>query len=297
MAASGGDEPAARTVYIQGRPFFFEVPAQQQPAGEPGELRLPLPSMPAVDWERVLGRNWLAIIGALTLALGIGFFLKLSFDNNWIGDTGRILLGLGAGATLLGLGEFTKRRAPIWSQAVTAGGAATIYMSIYAAYVLYELIRPDAAFYVLGGVVWLAGIPGGALRLARDRIPRHHRGIHRAGAAGAGVAGCEAGAAIYRSRRSGHPGRSGGPELALVHDFGLDRLIRAVCGGLRAVSRDGSATVPGGADGHLPHIRGRDDVVPHQVEACPGLAGHGAGGGERDGVLCADDRRAGGRLF
>ena len=105
-----------------------------------------------------MGRNWLAIIGALTLALGIGFFLKLSFDNNWIGDTGRILLGLGAGATLLGLGEFTKRRAPIWSQAVTAGGAATIYMSIYAAYVLYELIRPDAAFYALGGVVWLAGI-------------------------------------------------------------------------------------------------------------------------------------------
>ena len=156
LAASGGDEPESRTVYIQGRPF--EVPARQQPVGDSGELRLPLPSMPAVDWERVLGRNWLAIIGAVTLALGIGFFLKLSFDNNWIGDTGRILLGLGVGATLLGLGEYTKRRAPIWSQAVTAGGAATIYMSIYASYVLYELIRPDAAFYALGGVVWLAGI-------------------------------------------------------------------------------------------------------------------------------------------
>ena len=156
MAASGTDEPESRTVYIQGRPF--EVPAEQQSVGESGELRLPRPSMPTVDWERVLGRNWLAIIGALTLALGIGFFLKLSIDNNWIGDTGRILLGLGAGATLLGLGEFTKRRAPIWSQAVTAGGAATIYMSIYASYVLYELIRPDAAFYALGGVVWLAGI-------------------------------------------------------------------------------------------------------------------------------------------
>ena len=156
LAASGGDEPESRTVYIQSRPF--EVPARQQPVGDSGELRLPLPSMPAVDWERVLGRNWLAIIGAVTLALGIGFFLKLSFDNNWIGDTGRILLGLGVGVTLLGLGEFTKRRAPIWSQAVTAGGAATIYMSIYASYVLYELIRPDAAFYALGGVVWLAGI-------------------------------------------------------------------------------------------------------------------------------------------
>ncbi len=156
VAAEARDEPATPTVYIEGR--SFAVPAERQPLDATGELRLPRPDLSSIDWERVLGRNWLAIIGAVTLALGIGFFLKLSFDNNWIGDTGRILLGLGTGATLLGLGEYTKRRAPLWSQAVTAGGAATIYMSIYAAYVLYELIRPDAAFYALGGVVWLAGI-------------------------------------------------------------------------------------------------------------------------------------------
>ncbi len=93
----------------------------------------------------------------MTLALGIGFFLKLSFDNNWIGETGRIALGLAAGAGLLALGEYTRQRAAVWAQAVTAGGAATLYMSIYAAYVLYELIRPDLAFLALGGVVALAG--------------------------------------------------------------------------------------------------------------------------------------------
>ncbi len=148
-------EPESLTAHRQDRPA--ETPAHPRQVADTGELRLPFRDMPSVDWERVLGRNWLAIIGALALAVGIGFFLKLSFDNNWIGDTGRILLGLGVGAVLVGLGEYTSRRTPIWSQAVTAGGTATLYLSIYAAYALYELVRPELAFLALGGVVALAG--------------------------------------------------------------------------------------------------------------------------------------------
>lgn len=148
-------EPESWTARLQDRPA--ETPARPRQVADTGELRLPFRDLPSVDWERVLGRNWLAIIGALALAVGIGFFLKLSFDNNWIGDTGRILLGLGTGAVLMGLGEYTSRRTPIWSQAVTAGGTATLYLSIYAGYALYELVRPDLAFLALGGVVALAG--------------------------------------------------------------------------------------------------------------------------------------------
>ena len=112
----------------------------------------------SIDWEQVLGRNWFAIIGAVALVLGIGFFLKLAFDNNWIGDTGRVALGIVAGLALLGAGEYASRRVPIWSQPVTAGGAAILYLSIYAAFGLYELIRPDVAFLFLALVVALAGL-------------------------------------------------------------------------------------------------------------------------------------------
>ncbi len=112
----------------------------------------------AIDWEQILGRNWFAIIGAVTLVLGIGFFLKLAFDNNWIGDTGRVVLGVVLGLALLGIGEFARRRVPIWSQPVTAGGAAILYLSIYAAFGLYQLIRPDVAFLFLAMVVALAGL-------------------------------------------------------------------------------------------------------------------------------------------
>ena len=112
----------------------------------------------SIDWEQVLGRNWLAIIGALALVLGIGFFLKLAFDNNWIGDTGRVALGIVAGLALLGAGEYASRHVPLWSRPVTAGGAAILYLSIYAAFGLYQLIRPDVAFLFLALVVALAGL-------------------------------------------------------------------------------------------------------------------------------------------
>ena len=125
-------------------------------AGVPGFTGISFGS--SIDWEHVLGRNWFAIIGAVALVLGLGFFLKLSFDNNWIGDTGRIVLGIAVGMALLGVGEYAQRRVPFWAQAVTAGGAAILYLSIYSAFALYQLIRPDAALVFLAVVVGLAGL-------------------------------------------------------------------------------------------------------------------------------------------
>ena len=113
---------------------------------------------PAFDWERLLGRNWFAIIGAVALVVGIGFFLKLAFDNNWIGDTGRIVLGVALGLALLGVGEYAQRRVPIWAQPVTAAGAVILYLSIYAGFGLYQLIRPDVALLFLALVVALAAL-------------------------------------------------------------------------------------------------------------------------------------------
>ena len=110
------------------------------------------------DWEQTLGRNWLSIAGAIILMLGIGFFLKLSFDNNWINDTARIVLGIVSGVALVGVGEFAQSRVPRWAQPVTASGTSILYLSIYAAFALYQLIRPDAALLLLALVVALAGL-------------------------------------------------------------------------------------------------------------------------------------------
>ena len=107
------------------------------------------------DWEWLLGGNWLARIGILAVIIGVGLFLKLAFDNEWIGETGRVVLGLAVGVALLGGGEFWARRYPAWAQAVTGGGIAILYLSVFAAYVLYSLV-PVAAALGLSSLVTLA---------------------------------------------------------------------------------------------------------------------------------------------
>ena len=94
------------------------------------------------DWEWLFGGNWLARIGIVAVIIGVAFFLKLAFDNDWIGETGRVVLGLAGGIALLAAGEFWRRKYPVWAQPLTGGGLAVLYLAIYAAQALYGLIPP-----------------------------------------------------------------------------------------------------------------------------------------------------------
>ena len=136
-SAGGLQEPAAADA---ARPSGVASAPPRTPDGESA----------ARDWEWLLGGNWLARIGILALIFGVGFFLKLAFDNDWIGETGRVGLGFAAGALLMGGGEFWSRRYPAWAQAVTGGGVAILYLSVFAGYDLYGLFAPLPALGVAG---------------------------------------------------------------------------------------------------------------------------------------------------
>jgi uncharacterized membrane protein len=113
------------------------------------------------EWEQILGGHWLARIGALAIVIGIGFFLKFAFDNNWIGPTGRIILGIVAGLAMLGGGYYWRKRYPILAQAISGGGIAVLYLSIFAAFAFYNLIH----FYLAIGFLLLVSITSVALAL------------------------------------------------------------------------------------------------------------------------------------
>ena len=121
----------------------FTAPATPYPGGGQGGAAASLPDrLRAMDWEWLLGGNWLARVGILAVVIGVGFFLKLAFDNDWIGETGRVVLGLVIGIGLLGGGEYWRRKYAVWAQALTGGGIAILYLSVFAAFALYELIPP-----------------------------------------------------------------------------------------------------------------------------------------------------------
>lgn len=93
--------------------------------------------------EKLLGGNWLSKIGIIIFVLGIIYFLKYSFDNNWVGPWGRVSIGFIIGVSLLGLGEFfNSKKYHLHAQIFTAGGILIIYASFLAATHLYNLIGP-----------------------------------------------------------------------------------------------------------------------------------------------------------
>ena len=118
------------------------------------------------DWDWLVGGNWMARIGILALVIGVGFFLKLAFDNDWIGETGRVVLGIVGGVALLGGGEYWQRRYPIWAQPLTGGGLAILYLSIFAAFSLYGLISEVTAF----GFFFLVTLTAAGLALKNESI-------------------------------------------------------------------------------------------------------------------------------
>lgn len=112
------------------------------------------PSRETREWEELIGRRWLAWVGVAVLILGAGFGLKFAFENRWIGDLGRVLLGLFAGVCLTVLGHWQLRLGRKgFSQALTAGGVTLLYLSVYASYGFYQLIDPTFAFVFLTVIV------------------------------------------------------------------------------------------------------------------------------------------------
>ena len=119
------------------------------------------------NWEWLLGGNWLARIGAVALVLGAGFFLKLAIDNNWIGEIGQVFLGLVAGLALIGGGEYWQKKYPILAQPLTGAGIAVLYLSVFAAFALYDLLPPLPAF----GLFFLITLAAAALALRYESMP------------------------------------------------------------------------------------------------------------------------------
>ena len=110
------------------------------------------------EWEILVGGKLLNRVGALALILGVGFFLKYAFDNDWLNELARVLMGAAAGLLLIGGGyRFHQRNLAIFSQGLTGAGVAILYLSIYAAYDFYNLIPHPLAF-ILMAVVTVAGL-------------------------------------------------------------------------------------------------------------------------------------------
>ena len=157
------------------------APAEAAPPEAPPPREPPLPVFASMEssggasktpqeraaLEMLIGTRWLNIAGIVTLLFACAFFLKYAYDNAWIGPRGRVAIGVAAGLAAILLGEATRRRGhKVFSQGLSGGGLAALYLSFFFAFRLYSLLEIAPAFGLMAAVTAL----GVALALIQDSM-------------------------------------------------------------------------------------------------------------------------------
>jgi uncharacterized membrane protein len=111
------------------------------------------------DLESRIGSHWLNRIGIAALLIGVSYFLKYAFENNWIGPAGRVTIGLLAGVAVVVWSErFRSRGYRTFSYSLKAVGIGTLYLSLWAAFQVYTLIPSEVAFVAMFAVTSATGV-------------------------------------------------------------------------------------------------------------------------------------------
>jgi uncharacterized membrane protein len=125
-------------------------PAEPEPAVGQAVIRPKSAKQVSSDLESRIGSHWLNRIGIAAVLMGVSYFLKFAFENNWIGPAGRVTIGLVAGiGVVLWSERFRTRGYQIFSYSLKAVGVGVLYLSLWAAFQLYDLIPGTVAFLAM----------------------------------------------------------------------------------------------------------------------------------------------------
>ncbi|MCX6927430.1 MAG: DUF2339 domain-containing protein [Verrucomicrobia bacterium] len=95
--------------------------------------------VPAINWEQFMGVKLLAWIGGLLLFLGVAFFVKLSFDRNWLSPEVRMALGFASGLGLLVGGVVLSRKDyAVLAHTLCGTGVVILYAVTFACRSVYH---------------------------------------------------------------------------------------------------------------------------------------------------------------
>jgi uncharacterized membrane protein len=156
-------------------PWTPAVVAPRPPAGwappPVAAADTPAASRSGLTLENVFAGRGLQIAGVLLVLLGTAFFLNLAFSNGWIGPVERILLGLVAGAALVGEGLRRHRGDNVaFAEGLVSLGAGILYLSLWASIAVFpELHVPRAAAFA-AMVAVTAVLAAGSLARRSQRI-------------------------------------------------------------------------------------------------------------------------------
>lgn len=101
------------------------------------------------DLENILGENILSKIGITTLILGIAYFVKYAIDRNWIGEKGRVGIGIIIGLIIISIAHKLRKKYLYFSGLLAGGGISVLYITVTIAFREYQLFFQNTAFIIL----------------------------------------------------------------------------------------------------------------------------------------------------
>jgi hypothetical protein len=121
-------------------PSWLGPPEAHKASPTPQPKRAPAAAQSGVLDEKWIGQRGFLAVGVVALLLATGYLLKLSFERGWISPvmrcTGGALLGVVVGA----IGWRLYERYRVYGASLIGAGAGIIYLSVWAACKLYEVI-------------------------------------------------------------------------------------------------------------------------------------------------------------
>ncbi len=143
-------------------PVRQEAPSAPLVADDVKDSTPTIPAPPVIkkkaekEGDMYTSEFWLNKVGIGLLLLGLAFLFKYSIDKGWLTPTVRIAFGLILGVGLIAAGQRLAETRRAFSQVMFGGGIATLYITGFAAFQLFEMISHPFAFAFMVGVTILA---------------------------------------------------------------------------------------------------------------------------------------------
>jgi uncharacterized membrane protein len=146
-------------------PLQSNTPAAERTSTQP-PVPQPKPDATKVmqpEWnlESIIAGRWLNRVGLLLVLIATALGLKYGFDNEWIGPSGRVTLGMISGISLMIFSQWLRARGyRYFAEGITALGGGVLYLSLYSGWDSYKLLSSAQAFAamiaVTVAILWIA---------------------------------------------------------------------------------------------------------------------------------------------
>ncbi|MCH7879882.1 MAG: DUF2339 domain-containing protein, partial [candidate division Zixibacteria bacterium] len=139
-------------------PVVSPVTPSQPPQPYPAQQAYGRQQKPASEvFQKFLSSEFLINkLGIGLLLFGVVFLFKYSIDQGWITPLIRVVCGSALGGILLGFGLKLYSKKQHYSLVLLGGAMATFYITIFAAFQMYQLISHPTAFAAMCAVTILA---------------------------------------------------------------------------------------------------------------------------------------------